>query len=148
MNRLSFESHESNQLKEFTELKELKKRKEVVQELVNPQNFYNSELVVIGLSHHTAPVEVREKLSIPESEWNQVANELCGYKSITEAVVLSTCNRFELYLTARNQYEAMNDAMDYLLQRNGTVDKETLRKSMFMLSGDDAIWHLMRVTAG
>jgi glutamyl-tRNA reductase len=118
-------------------------------EFMNPQNFFNSELVVIGLSHHTAPVEVREKLSIPESEWNNAAHELCRHDSISEAVVLSTCNRFELYLTGRNQYEAMTDAVNYLLERtNGTVDEDILRKSVFMLSGEDAIWHLMRVTAG
>jgi glutamyl-tRNA reductase len=116
---------------------------------MNPQNFFNADLVVIGLSHHTAPVEVREKLAIPEDEWNQASNELCRYDSISEAAVLSTCNRFELYLSGRNQYEAMTDAVNYLLQRtNGTVDEEVLRKSLFMLSGEDAIWHLMRVTAG
>lgn len=110
---------------------------------------HDVDLVVVGLSHHTAPVEVREKLSISEDGWNPAAKDLCSMASIDEAVVLSTCNRFELYLTGRNEYEAIKDALEYLHKRtNGTLDQDTLRKSIFMLSGDDAMWHLMRVSSG
>ena len=63
------------------------------------------EVVVLGLSHHNAKVEVREKLAIPEDNWNEAATALCEYNSISEAAVLSTCNRFELYLAGQNQYE-------------------------------------------
>ena len=48
------------------------------------------EVVVLGLSHHNAKVEVREKLAIPEDNWNEAANALCEYDSIAEAAVLST----------------------------------------------------------
>ena len=107
------------------------------------------EVVVLGLSHHNAKVEVREKLAIPEDRWNEAAAALCEYDSITEACVLSTCNRFELYLSGKNQYECMRDAMDYLHKRaEGNLDMTTLRRSLFLLSGEDAIWHLMRVSAG
>jgi len=54
--------------------------------------------LVLGLSHKTATVEVREKLSIPESMWNEASAALCEYDSINEASVISTCNRFEVYL--------------------------------------------------
>ena len=54
--------------------------------------------LVLGLSHKTATVEVREKLSIPESTWNEASAALCEYDSINEASVISTCNRFEVYL--------------------------------------------------
>lgn len=152
MNRLSFTHHHhpptsTNTLSECS--KQSKKRKDIMNDLINSNNFGNSEIVVIGLSHHTAPVDVREKLSIPETEWNHASTELCQYDSINEAAVLSTCNRFEMYLVGRNQYEAMTDALNYLLKRtNGTLNEEILRQSIFMLSGEDAIWHLMRVTAG
>ena len=107
------------------------------------------DMVVVGLSHHTAPVEVREKLSISEDGWTRAASDLCKMESITEAAVLSTCNRFELYLTGRNEYEAMRDAVKYLHSRaNGTLDEDTLRTSLFLLSGEDAMWHLMRVSSG
>lgn len=83
----------------------------------------NLEIVVIGLSHHNAGVDIREKLAIPEANWNEASNDLCSYSSISEASVLSTCNRFELYLAGKNQYEAIRDAIDYLYRRaGGTLD--------------------------
>jgi len=107
------------------------------------------EVVVLGLSHHNAKVEVREKLAIPEELWNTAANDLCDYSSISEAAVLSTCNRFELYLSGQNQYECIRDAIDYLFRRaEGNIDQVTLRRNLFMLSGEDAIWHLLKVSAG
>lgn len=109
----------------------------------------NLEVMVLGLSHHNAKVEVREKLAIPEADWNTAATGLTEYDSIAEAAVLSTCNRFELYLAGSNQYEAMKDAIEFLYNRaGGSIDQETLRKNLFMLSGEDAIWHLLRVSAG
>ena len=106
------------------------------------------EVVVLGLSHHNAVVEVREKLAIPEANWNEAASALCEYDGIAEAAVLSTCNRFELYLAGANQYECIRDAVDYLQKRAVTLDQPTLRKNLFMLSGEDAIWHSLRVSAG
>ena len=107
------------------------------------------ETIVIGLSHHNAKVEVREKLAIPEADWNAASEQLCEYDSISEAAVLSTCNRFEIYIAGKNQYAAMRDAIDFLYQRaRGTLDFPTLRQNLFLLSGEDAIWHLMRVSAG
>ena len=74
---------------------------------------------------------------------------LCDYESISEAAVLSTCNRFEIYLSGQNQYECIRDAVNYLEKRaGGALDQATLRKSLFMLSGEDAIWHLLKVGAG
>ena len=70
------------------------------------------EVVVLGLSHHNAAVEVREKLAIAESDWNHAAKALTSYPGISEAAVLSTCNRFELYLAGANQYECIRDAID------------------------------------
>ena len=107
------------------------------------------EVVVLGLSHHHAKVEVREKVAIPEDDWNKAAAELCAYPSIQEAAPLSTCNRFEVYLAGENQYEVMRDAMNFLEDRSGgTLDQKTLRSNTFVLSGEDAIWHLLKVSAG
>mmetsp|Transcript_21562 Transcript_21562/g.47980 ORF Transcript_21562/g.47980 Transcript_21562/m.47980 type:complete len:601 (+) Transcript_21562:157-1959(+) len=107
------------------------------------------EVVVMGLSHHNAKVEVREVLAIPEDQWNAASTALCEYESISEATVLSTCNRFEMYVAGKNQYEVMRDAITFLHERaGGALDVTTLRKNLFMLSGEDAIWHMLRVSAG
>lgn len=107
------------------------------------------EVVVLGLSHHNAKVEVREKLAVPEDQWNTAAATLCESDSICEAAVLSTCNRFEVYMAGQNPYECIKDAIDVLIARSGgSLDQATLRRNLFMLSGEDAIWHLLRVSAG
>jgi len=103
--------------------------------------------IVIGLSHKTATVEVREKLSIPEATWNEASAALCEFNSIQEASVLSTCNRFEVYVVAPDHFEATRDVMAFLRQHSGLEDLE-LRPNLFVLQNEDATWHLLRVAAG
>jgi glutamyl-tRNA reductase len=102
---------------------------------------------VVGLSIHHAEVEVREKLAIAEADWNAASSELCRDGPIEEAAVLSTCNRFEVYYAAANAREAMAHVTRHLSKRSG-LSVATLRKNLFMLSGDDAVWHVMRVAGG
>ena len=49
---------------------------------------------------HNAPVELREKLAVPEAEWPRAIEELCSYPHVEEAAILSTCNRMEIYVVA------------------------------------------------
>lgn len=102
---------------------------------------------VVGLSHKTATVEVREKLSIPEAKWNQAAKALTQFESIQEAAILSTCNRFEVYIVAENYFEATRDVMSFLRGHSGLDDAE-LRPNLFVLQDEDATWHLLRVSSG
>jgi len=92
-------------------------------------------------------VEVREKLSISESKWNEASASLCEFESIQEAAVLSTCNRFEVYLVAEDQFAATRDAMAFLREHSGLTDSE-LRPNLFVLQDEDATWHLLRVSSG
>jgi glutamyl-tRNA reductase len=101
----------------------------------------------VGLSHKTATVEVREKLSIPEAKWNEASAALCEYESIAEAAVLSTCNRFEVYIAATDHAAAARDVMEYLGSYSGLKD-DTLRPNLVSLSAEDASWHMLRVAAG
>ena len=102
----------------------------------------------VGLSIHHADVEVREKLAIPEANWNEASNALCASSSaVAEAAVLSTCNRFEVYYAATDARAAMAAVTKYLSERS-KIPIGTLRKNLFMLSGEDAVWHLMRVAGG
>ena len=101
----------------------------------------------VGLSIHHAEVEVREKLAVPENLWNEASSDICSYGHVAEAAVLSTCNRFEVYYAASDPRAAMADVTKYLAERSG-LPVSTLRKNLFMLSGDDAVWHIMRVSGG
>lgn len=80
--------------------------------------------------------------------WNEASNELCASSpAVAETAVLSTCNRFEVYYTATDARAAMAAVTKYLSQRSG-LPISTLRKNLFMLSGEDAVWHVMRVSGG
>mmetsp|Transcript_6538 Transcript_6538/g.13605 ORF Transcript_6538/g.13605 Transcript_6538/m.13605 type:complete len:530 (+) Transcript_6538:208-1797(+) len=105
------------------------------------------EVHVIGLSIHHAAVEVRELLAVPESGWNDASAALCGSGVVEEAAVLSTCNRFEVYFAASDTRRAMVSVTNYLAKRSNLPVSE-LRKNIFTLSGDDAVWHLFRVAGG
>ena len=104
---------------------------------------------VVGLSIHHASVEVREKLAIAEHDWNDASNDITSRDNgaIAEAAVLSTCNRFEVYYAAADARSAMASLTSYLSERSG-LPVSVLRQNLFMLSGDDAVWHLMRVAGG
>jgi len=102
---------------------------------------------VVGLSIHHASVEVREKLAIAEADWNEASSEICATGGVEEAAVLSTCNRFEVYYSATDAREATACVCKYLAERSG-LSMGLLRKNLFMLSGDDAVWHVMRVSGG
>ena len=104
---------------------------------------------VIGLSIHHAAVDVREKLAISQAEWVDAAADLVAYSDgiIEEAAVLSTCNRFELYLSSRDQRAANRAAAGWMAERSG-LTQGALRRNLFFLNGEDASWHLLRVSAG
>lgn len=69
---------------------------------------------MIGLSIHTAPVEMREKLAIPEAEWPRAISELCGLNHIEEAAVLSTCNRMEIYVVALSRHRGIKEVTEWM----------------------------------
>lgn len=101
----------------------------------------------MGLSHHTATVDIREKLAVPEAEWQDAAASLCELDSISEAAVLSTCNRFEVYIVSDHPFAAIQQTIAHLSTRSSLAVAE-LRKHLFMLTEDEACWHLLRVSAG
>ncbi|KAJ1479867.1 Glutamyl-tRNAGlu reductase [Baffinella frigidus] len=106
-----------------------------------------AKVIVIGLSHKTASVDVREKLAVQEHDWQKAAHQLIGLPSIKEAAVISTCNRFELYLVSDNIHAAVREVTDSLSVRSGVPIME-LRDSLFMLSEEEAVWHALRVSSG
>lgn len=105
------------------------------------------EPVVIGLSHHTASVDIRERLAIPESDWQAAGGQLVELAAVREAAVMSTCNRFEVYLIADHSFQAIAEVVKYLSERSDIAVPE-LRRHLFMLTGNEASWHLLRVSAG
>ena len=103
---------------------------------------------VVGLSIHHADVTVRERLAIAEPDWNAASAAIVGDATVVaEAAVLSTCNRFEVYYSATDPRQAMAHVTQYLAQRSG-LPVHILRSNLFMLSGDDCVEHILRVSGG
>ncbi|XVF64946.1 hypothetical protein PTKIN_Ptkin09bG0207400 [Pterospermum kingtungense] len=106
-----------------------------------------SSIVVIGLSVHTAPVEMREKLAIPEAEWPRAIGELCGLNHIEEAAVLSTCNRMEIYVVALSQHRGVKEVTEWMSKTSGIPVSE-ICEHRFLLYNKDSTQHLFEVSAG
>lgn len=106
-----------------------------------------SSIVVIGLSIHTTPVEVREKLAIPEAEWPRAIGELCNLNHIEEAAVLSTCNRMEIYVVALSQHRGVKEVTEWMSKTSGVPITE-ICKHRFLLYNNDATQHIFEVSAG
>ncbi|XP_077214836.1 glutamyl-tRNA reductase 1, chloroplastic-like isoform X2 [Tasmannia lanceolata] len=106
-----------------------------------------SSIVVIGLSVHTAPVEMREKLAVPEADWPRAIGELCCLNHIEEAAVLSTCNRMEIYVVALSWHRGIREVTEWMAKTSGVPASE-LRQHLFLLRDNDATQHLFEVSAG
>jgi glutamyl-tRNA reductase len=104
-------------------------------------------LLAIGASHKTAPLELREKLALPEGRAAGVLGELTATDSIHEAVAISTCNRTELYLLTTDTVAAESAALAVLAREAGTRPTELLG-ALYSLHGTDAVRHLFSVAAG
>ncbi|MEH1815353.1 MAG: glutamyl-tRNA reductase [Nostoc sp.] len=104
-------------------------------------------IAVVGLSHKTAPVEVREKLSIPEPQIESAIAQLASYPHIDEVAILSTCNRLEIYIVTSEADQGIRELTQFLAEYS-KLPVISLRKHLFMLLHDDAVMHVMRVAGG
>ncbi|WP_413163966.1 glutamyl-tRNA reductase [Capilliphycus salinus ALCB114379] len=104
-------------------------------------------IAVVGLSHKTAPVDVREKLSIPEQQIESAIAHLLSYPHIEEVAILSTCNRMEIYVVASETQPGIREVTQFLSELS-KLGLNQLRPHLFTLLHEDAIMHLMRVSAG
>lgn len=106
-----------------------------------------SELLAIGVSHKTAPVEVRERLALPEARAAEFLRDLRGAGDVHEAVAISTCNRTELYLVVGDPVEAESTVLAMLASQAG-IRPTALATAIYSHRNCDAARHLYRVTAG
>ncbi len=104
-------------------------------------------IIVVGLSHKTAPVEVREKLSIPTPQMEAAIAHLCSFPHVEEATILSTCNRLEVYVVVRETDQGVREVTQFLADY-AKLPLHQLRPYLFILLHQDAVMHLMRVSAG
>jgi glutamyl-tRNA reductase len=104
-------------------------------------------IAVVGLSHKTAPVEIREKLSVPDDAKEKAIAQLKGYPHLEEVAILSTCNRLEIYVVAKETENGVRELTQFLAEWSKLPLSE-LRSHLFVLLHQDAVMHLMRVASG
>jgi glutamyl-tRNA reductase len=106
-----------------------------------------SELLAIGVSHKTAPVETRERLALPDPRAAEFLRDLRGAADVHEAVAISTCNRTELYLVVGEPVEAESTVLA-MLASQAAIRPTALAHAIYSHRNCDAARHLYRVTAG
>jgi glutamyl-tRNA reductase len=109
----------------------------------------SSPLFVVGISWRTAPVAVREKLAFREEEIAEVLAELRSEPGVAEAMLISTCNRVEIYGAARPDAgaEQAARAVRAFLARNRGVPEESVARELYAHAGPVAVRHVFRVAS-
>jgi glutamyl-tRNA reductase len=104
------------------------------------------EIILIGLSHKTAPVEIREKFCLTKDGLAEILDRLRGISGIREGIVLSTCNRLEIVATGEGR-EAEEADLRSLMAEMGRMRPEELAPYLYSYQGGEAVGHLFRVAS-
>lgn len=104
-------------------------------------------LIIVGLNHKTAPVEIREKLSFSQDKLGQSLGRLLNHYGLNEGVILSTCNRVEVLAIAHDIEKGLWQVKRFLSDYH-TIPLETLDEHLYTYQAEGAVKHLFRVAAG
>lgn len=104
-------------------------------------------LLALGINHKTAPVSLRERVTFSPDTLDQALGSLLEQPMVQGGVVLSTCNRTELYLSVEQQ-ENLQERLVRWLCGYHNLNEEEVRKSLYWHHDNDAVSHLMRVASG
>ncbi len=104
------------------------------------------QLTLVGLSHKTAPVEIREKLTFPAHRQEEALSLLTSGDGVNEAVIVSTCNRTEIYAVTAADVDGPGAVMDFMADYHD-LDRHELVRYLYVSEGDAVVKHLFRVVA-
>ncbi|CAH8708239.1 glutamyl-tRNA reductase [Paenibacillus thiaminolyticus] len=104
-------------------------------------------IVVVGMNYRTAPVEIREKFALPEKDWQEAIRQLRNTKSVMECVMVSTCNRTEMYVVVDRLHMCGYFIRSFMEQWFG-IPRQQFTPYLYIYEDDQAVEHLFRVTSG
>ena len=104
-------------------------------------------VLVVGISHRTAPVEVLERVALDDESARKLSADLLDSEHVSEAVIVSTCNRVEVYVAVDRFHGSVEAVSQILAQRAGT-GRDTVAPHLFVHYDEAAVAHLFRVAAG
>lgn len=103
-------------------------------------------ILVIGLNHSTAPVEIRERITFPSHEEGKAIRTMARVEGVEETIILSTCNRAEIVMTTVDP-EASPEKVVQAIADFHSIDPQDFREFLYFKSASDAVQHVFRVTA-
>lgn len=107
-----------------------------------------AEVALIGCNHQTAPLELRERVAFTPEQALRAAKELCGSGVIEEAIIVSTCNRSELYGVAEESVESLPETLVSYFSEFHKLPLGELNGRIYQHAGREAAQHLFRVASG
>lgn len=107
----------------------------------------NKEIVIVGMNHRSAPIEVRESVAFESSYVFEALTRLRAYPSIQESVILSTCNRVEVVVAAADGGAASEEIRAFLAEQKARKSRDSLDDHVYIYQGPEAVRHLFRVAA-
>jgi glutamyl-tRNA reductase len=105
------------------------------------------KIILLGLNHKTAPLEIREKLSCAAPEGTSPLREIMRIDGIREAFYLSTCNRTEVFFRVDDAPEEALDRLKTLIRKRGNFRQEEMDRHFYLYFDEQAIRHLFRVAS-
>ncbi len=109
-------------------------------------NVAMPDIILIGINHKTAPVELRECIAFSEDESASALQTLSRKPHIKELLLFSTCNRVEVLVVTENKREAIDSTKDYIAEVN-KIPRQAFEDSLYIHEGDEAVRHVFRVAS-
>jgi len=103
-------------------------------------------LILVGLNHRTAAVDVRERLNVPDAKLPECIGSLMDLGSVDGACLVSTCNRVEAIVSSPRE-DVIGEVVNWMAARAMTT-RESIEKSLYILRHGDVVKHLFRVASG
>jgi glutamyl-tRNA reductase len=104
------------------------------------------EIILIGVNHRTAPVEIRERISFPEEELDRYLKELKDLPGLSEGLILSTCNRVEICAATSDPDKGVKEIKGFLALQHHLPLSE-FEDVLYVLQGEEVVRHVFRVAA-
>ena len=98
-------------------------------------------VIVVGLNHTTAPVEMRERVAVPASRMVKAVHDLASRNHLAEVVLLSTCNRTEIYVRCTKFHNAVSDVLDFMAEQ-ASLEPDAFTEHLYTYYDDGAVAHL------
>src|SRR5512135_3346593 len=103
-------------------------------------------ILVVGLSHKSAPIEVREKLNFPEDTLPEALRKLMAYEGIRESLIISTCNRVEIYASVMESAKGIDQVKQFISDYDG-LSRDVLEQSLYVYPDAQGVRHTFRVAS-